>query len=447
MLQGELWARRLATEVGIELETSLQLWSALVLQLEARLSAGQRIDLSALGTWELCLQPEYILETTKGELLMPPRLALLISRQDYSPAIALSTLADSLELATEVRTSVVSPWLEAIPRLCITLLEAGHEVHWQGLGVWTSAAQSLVFVVSDGFAELLNKPFSSFCPEPLSEGSGEGLHRTTGELDTVHVRENSISLCYDKASMPTPAEAEETEAKESDAIISTIEPSIPAQEPSALSLSDDTRVSTESAPSATKGSWRVWLVLTLLLSIVAFIAMRMLLNKTEQAPIPNTKPQIDSLPSVEKPREVQTALDTVALDTIVPTAQANRLAPEASRNTVAPVASTATAQEDKAESTAPKPEPRVVAALPTNANDAEAVVLSADESLALLAQRKYGHRAFWVYIYEENREYLPDPHNVPIGTRLQLPPASKYGIDPKNTKSLQQALVLSKTIQ
>ena len=82
----------------------------------------------------------------------------------------------------------------------------------------------------------------------------------------------------------------------------------------------------------------------------------------------------------------------------------------------------------------------------SQANVSEEVEIGADQSLAAIAKRKYGHRAFWVYIYEENRERIHNPHNIPIGTRLSLPPAKKYNIDPNNTKSVEQALILSKSI-
>ena len=82
----------------------------------------------------------------------------------------------------------------------------------------------------------------------------------------------------------------------------------------------------------------------------------------------------------------------------------------------------------------------------SQANIPEEIEIGADQSLAAIAKRKYGHRAFWVYIYEENRERIHNPHNIPIGTRLSLPPAKKYNIDPNNTKSVEQALILSKSI-
>lgn len=76
----------------------------------------------------------------------------------------------------------------------------------------------------------------------------------------------------------------------------------------------------------------------------------------------------------------------------------------------------------------------------------EKITIQEGDKLADIAQRKYGHRAFWVYIYEENRELLPDPHHPTVGQKLTLPASKKYGIDPSNTKSVSRALVLQKSL-
>jgi len=63
--------------------------------------------------------------------------------------------------------------------------------------------------------------------------------------------------------------------------------------------------------------------------------------------------------------------------------------------------------------------------------------------LSVLAQRHYGSQWFWVYIYEENRDKISDPNNVPPGTIVVIPPADKYGIDAHDQQSLKQAQLAS----
>lgn len=76
----------------------------------------------------------------------------------------------------------------------------------------------------------------------------------------------------------------------------------------------------------------------------------------------------------------------------------------------------------------------------------EVITIKEGDTLANIAERKYGHKAFWVYIYEENRELLPDPHHATAGLILTLPASKKYRIDPNNTKSVSRALVLQKSL-
>lgn len=59
--------------------------------------------------------------------------------------------------------------------------------------------------------------------------------------------------------------------------------------------------------------------------------------------------------------------------------------------------------------------------------------------LSTLADKYYDSPWFWVYIYEENKEKIDNPDNVPPGTVVVIPPAEKYGIDAKNPESLKKA--------
>ncbi len=67
--------------------------------------------------------------------------------------------------------------------------------------------------------------------------------------------------------------------------------------------------------------------------------------------------------------------------------------------------------------------------------------------LTTLARKYFGHKAFWVYIYEENKDVIKNPNQVPIGTRLTIPSASKYNIDANNRTSVEKAKALAAKIQ
>ena len=59
--------------------------------------------------------------------------------------------------------------------------------------------------------------------------------------------------------------------------------------------------------------------------------------------------------------------------------------------------------------------------------------------LTKIAAKHYGNADFWVYIYEENRSIIKNPNTIAPGTKVVIPPASKYGIDKNNPESLRAA--------
>ena len=51
----------------------------------------------------------------------------------------------------------------------------------------------------------------------------------------------------------------------------------------------------------------------------------------------------------------------------------------------------------------------------------ETVKLAEGSRLALLADRYYGERELWVYIFEANRDRIKHPNDVPVGTEIRIP--------------------------
>lgn len=64
------------------------------------------------------------------------------------------------------------------------------------------------------------------------------------------------------------------------------------------------------------------------------------------------------------------------------------------------------------------------------------------DRLTTIALSEYGNKIFWVYLYEENRNSIKNPNIVSVGADIQIPPASKYGIDKGNAESVRKAVEL-----
>lgn len=86
---------------------------------------------------------------------------------------------------------------------------------------------------------------------------------------------------------------------------------------------------------------------------------------------------------------------------------------------------------------------------PTAADKPEVVtdVVRQGTFLTTMSLKHYGHKAFWVYIYEENKAQIPNPNNVAAGTVVVIPPAHKYGINANDTLSVAKALSIADGIK
>lgn len=62
-----------------------------------------------------------------------------------------------------------------------------------------------------------------------------------------------------------------------------------------------------------------------------------------------------------------------------------------------------------------------------------------DSKLTAFALKYYGHKDFWVYIYEANKERIDDPEHLMTGTLIRIPKLDKKLIDSKNQKCLSKA--------
>ncbi len=72
--------------------------------------------------------------------------------------------------------------------------------------------------------------------------------------------------------------------------------------------------------------------------------------------------------------------------------------------------------------------------------------LTEGSRLAWLSKKYYGAKDFWVYIYEANKDILPDPNAIPVGTQIRIPRLPKDLIDTNNPESMNQAKALQDQI-
>mgnify|MGYP000881835113 CR=1 FL=1 len=455
MLQEELWYVRLAELAAVQLETSQQLWRALCQQVEQRLLSGLSLTFPEIGEWKLEEHREYVARTADGkQWLIPPRLTLGLRPVEDRGVTSLSIdlLRDALSEATHVSAEQVATWLRAIPTLWRALYDEGIQIVWAGLGSFTPITSEsgersgYRFLPSEALCAALNKPFSMFAPvEVAPSSSSPDLYlREIDQLDQL-TKVEPIEVLFaprepiqEEAVTPSvveevvePVVTDEPLQPESPAVI--VEEEIlpapadeaPIEAPQAAPsvavtalIEEDPFVDQEAHPRML-----VWVFVALgiamafclfiyLLSIQPELEMKDKASAAVEAVQPSPAPVVPAVPE-------QTIDET---DTLQTTSIATQ------------------------ETSSVAPSEAVVSTASSLAETIERVRLRPGDRLSRLALKKYGNKAFWVYIYEENRAQLKDPDNIPVGAVITLPAASKYQINAGDTNSINRALVLQRSL-
>lgn len=442
MLQEELWYIRLAEQATLQPETSLLLWRALVQQVEQRLLSGLSLTFPEIGEWRLEEHREYVARTEEGkQWLIPPRLTLGVRpvEERSVTSISIDLLRDALSEATQVSVGQVATWLRAIPQLWRTLSEEGNQVVWTRLGSFTPILEDreLVgyrFLAAESLCASLNKPFSMFVPVELAASTSTADLELHEQVQLAELAETKPITIFFARQQPHVEELPTSASEESDVVAATSEsvatsqvevvptPEPPSSEETPVDESPSIDIP-EEVPSVEEQDTRprplVWVLVAL--GIVATTVLFVYLLSIQ--PALELKPKA---PAVEKqvehkamhPAHIEAPQAPVVADTL---------------QTAEPF-------------TVPAPTVGTSASASSSAEAIERVRLRPGDRLSRLALKKYGHKAFWVYIYEENRAQLKNPDNIPVGAVITLPAASKYQINASDTNSVNKALVLQRSL-
>ena len=457
MLQEELWYVRLAELSAVQLETSQQLWRALCQQVEQRLLSGLSLTFPEIGEWKLEEHREYVARTADGkQWLIPPRLTLGLRPVEDRGVTSLSIdlLRDALSEATHVSAEQVATWLRAIPTLWRALYDEGIQIVWAGLGSFTPITSEsgersgYRFLPSEALCAALNKPFSMFAPvEVAPSSSSPDLElREIDQLDQL-TKVEPIEVLFAprepiQEEVVTPPVVEEVvEPVVADEPLQPESPAVVGEEEILPAPADEAPIEApQPAPSVavtapveedpfidqeTHPRMLIWVFVALgiamafclfiyLLSIQPELEMKDKASAAVEAVQPSPTPVVPAVPA-------QTLDETDTLQTT-------------------PIVT----QEEATLSVAPSD--AVVSTASSQAETIERVRLRPGDRLSRLALKKYGNKAFWVYIYEENRAQLKDPDNIPVGAVITLPAASKYQINAGDTNSINRALVLQRSL-
>lgn len=105
------------------------------------------------------------------------------------------------------------------------------------------------------------------------------------------------------------------------------------------------------------------------------------------------------------------------------------------------IAEPETGQANDASAVTPaKEETEAEEEVPTRPSDQKVYdTITKTRYLTTMAKDHYGNYNLWPYIYLENESFLGHPDRIRPGTKVVVPPLSKYGINPKNPADIAKA--------
>lgn len=93
------------------------------------------------------------------------------------------------------------------------------------------------------------------------------------------------------------------------------------------------------------------------------------------------------------------------------------------------------------------PEPEAEPTVPTQPSDKKVYdTITKTRYLTTMAKDHYGNYHLWPYIYKENEKILGHPDRIRPGTKVVVPPLSKYGVNPDNKADIDKAKKLGNEI-
>ena len=260
----------------------------------------------------------------------------------------------------------------------------------------------LSFISDTTFKDAINKPFADF--EPV-EATAEKTPISPG---THHVEKPTVEK-------PTVKEPTVQERKSSIA-------SEPTKQPGIQEMLD--QLITKEQPMKQEKPHRPVRTILLIVSGILLIA-----GLTIWSIVSNQSAQKDFSENL-KLVEAYNLEDTTGISE-EPVLIENPAVDDTIETVTAPVNQATKVKEPATIPTTEKPAPK--RSIPTS------VVVGAGDRLTLIAQKYYGHKIFWVYIYMENKDAISNPNDVPVGTSIRLPDKHPTVMDPNNAQSIKKA--------
>lgn len=398
-------------------------------------------------------------------------------RKRDSEKVTLAGLTARLSVRTGDTKRQTEDFLRELFALIAGELEKGESVKVPGLGVFKSIEvearksvnvntgeetlipghRKIVYMASKELSATVNEPFSMFQTIELTDDAVTELEEsestepepvcdvpfasTVYELEEPEVMaeaelERESVQEYAAESIPVQPETFQPASEESpnsdDDTKDTKDPK-DFKDPKDLKDPEDPDISEDSEIPAIpkKRFWPGFLVGFAAACLIAFVAVWTMF----QYGVLSTERMAEAKP---KPA-VQAAAMTPA------SAVVSAVEPDKSKSEPEPAAKEPEVQQPEVQQSAPEPEAEPP--VPTQPSDKKVYdTITKTRYLTTMAKDHYGNYHLWPYIYKENEKILGHPDRIRPGTKVVVPPLSKYGVNPDNKADIDKAKKLGNEI-
>lgn len=338
--------------------------------------------------------------------------------------VNLQALVEALATKTSTDTALADKFIHSLVDTISSHLAERQHVSLPGIGTFAveeiGGNTNILWQPDSIIADEVNSPFASFEPVVLAPEVTDDILNATAETTEPQPQ-------------PEPEPEPQSEQEQEKEQIQEPEPqSVPEPEPITETLHEPEPV-TEPQPEPEQGpepetipetdyysdddddtpsSGSGWWIFTIILAaVIGYLLATYLPNPLRDLMTPPT--------SIDDETElIVTDVPQVVEDT----------------NTIVPATDTVKDETDTI-----KPDRISTLSAPTATDAVVTDTVRQGRFLATMARRHYGSYKFWVYIYLENAGHIPNPNNLPVGTVLVIPPASKYNIDAHDPASIARA--------
>ena len=287
----------------------------------------------------------------------------------------------------------------------------------------------LQFLPEAGLKELVNGPYAHLDPIPLDDETAAALAAKT---DTV--ADEPVDDAQPEASSAAAAKPAKAVAAEKKEPVFEVEESQPQ----------------DNKKSDKKGTTIAWIIFVLLaLALIVYALCSTVFNGDNQGarrarPVVRNEvvTEVPAATTVEQTEAAQPAEQTPAATAAKPAEKA-AAAQTAEKTPAAKTAEKAPAAKSAEKAAAAQPAQKEAEKTVASAVDASSwevqqeITLGQNERLTLVAQKYYG-----VYLYQANRDRIPNPNKIKAGTKIRIPKAPASVVNPKDPASLQKAAAL-----